>query len=169
MESFYYLLGITVYMIFISRVILSYIFSDTDIDLDADGDMDFDLNSLFSPKGVLHFLMGFTGWICSRLFVSHTLEYYDYLIAGILGFLFFLSLGICYSVCYATKYEPRPREGKDLIGEKALIYLLKENNSEGFLYYALVEYKEVIVFSKTEVSLGSKVILNNYINNIYYL
>ena len=62
--EWYYILGIISYGIFIVQFILSNLgFGDTDIDIDLDGDIDFDVSDLLSFKGLIHFLMGFSGWL----------------------------------------------------------------------------------------------------------
>ena len=62
--EWYYVLGIISYGIFIVQFILSNLgFGDTDIDIDLDGNVDFDVSDLLSFKGLIHFLMGFSGWL----------------------------------------------------------------------------------------------------------
>ena len=62
--EWYYILGIISYSIFILQFILSNIgIGDSDIDIDCDGDSDFSINDLLSFKGLIHFAMGFSGWL----------------------------------------------------------------------------------------------------------
>ena len=79
--EWYYVLGIISYSIFIVQFILSNLgFGDTDIDIDLDGDADFDVSDLLSFKGLIHFLMGFSGW----LMLSGTVNVFTIVIAVIL-------------------------------------------------------------------------------------
>ena len=47
--------------IFLLQFVISVFFGDLDMDVDGDANVDFDLGSLFSFKGLVHFLIGF-GW-----------------------------------------------------------------------------------------------------------
>ena len=47
--------------IFLLQFVISVFFGDLDMDVDGDANADFDLGSLFSFKGLVHFLIGF-GW-----------------------------------------------------------------------------------------------------------
>lgn len=57
---------------------------DTDLDLDGELDMD-----VVSFKGPVHFVMGASGWLCIKHSVSHSIEWYDYLIAVFFLWLYF--------------------------------------------------------------------------------
>ena len=62
--EWYYILGIISYGIFIIQFILSNLgISDTDLDVDFDGNVDFSVSDLLSFKGLIHFAMGFSGWL----------------------------------------------------------------------------------------------------------
>ena len=94
--EWYYVLGIISYGIFIVQFILSNLgFGDTDIDIDLDGDVDFDVSDLLSFKGLIHFLMGFSGW----LMLSGTVNVSTVIIAIILGIGFMVGLYFIYKVC----------------------------------------------------------------------
>lgn len=81
MSETYYLLAAISYGIFIVQFILSWFGGDTDLDVDLDGDMD--VSDIVSFKGLVHFVMGASGWLCIKHSVSHSIEWYDYLIAAV--------------------------------------------------------------------------------------
>lgn len=62
--EWYYILGAVSYGIFIVQFILSsFGFLETDLDVDFDGNVDFNVSDLLSFKGLIHFAMGFSGWL----------------------------------------------------------------------------------------------------------
>lgn len=63
--------------IFLLQFVISIFFGGLDIDVDGDTNVDFDLGSLFSFKGLIHFLIGF-GWT-KVLFVGDA--WYTYALA----------------------------------------------------------------------------------------
>ena len=65
MMEWYYILGIISYGIFIVQFLLSNLFGwgDLDLDIDFDGEPDFGLGDVLSFKGLVHFAMGFSGWL----------------------------------------------------------------------------------------------------------
>ena len=65
--------------IFLLQFVISIFFGGLDIDVDGDTNVDFDLGSLFSFKGLIHFLIGF-GWT-KVLFVGDAWYTYAYLYA----------------------------------------------------------------------------------------
>ena len=51
--------------IFLLQFVISVFFGDLDMDVDGDANADFDLGSLFSFKGLVHFLIGAADNSCS--------------------------------------------------------------------------------------------------------
>jgi hypothetical protein len=99
MSETYYLLAAISYGIFIVQFILSWFGGDTDLDVDLDGELDMDVSDIVSFKGLVHFVMGASGWLCIKHSVSHSIEWYDYLIALICGILFVVILYYLYKLC----------------------------------------------------------------------
>ena len=58
--SWYLILFVATFAIFIVKLLISVFAGDFDLDVDLDGDSDCDTSSAFSFKGALHFLMGFS-------------------------------------------------------------------------------------------------------------
>ena len=100
MSETYYLLAAISYGIFIVQFILSWFGGDTDLDVDLDGELDMDVSDIVSFKGLVHFVMGASGWLCIKHSVSHSIEWYDYLIALICGILFVVILYYLYKLCF---------------------------------------------------------------------
>lgn len=63
MSETYYLLAAISYGIFIVQFILSWFGGDTDLDVDLDGELDMDVSDIVSFKGLVHFVMGVSGWL----------------------------------------------------------------------------------------------------------
>ena len=72
--------------IFLLQFVISVFFGDLDMDVDGDANADFDLGSLFSFKGLVHFLIGF-GWT-RVLFDGDTWQMYA--LAVLVGAVFML-------------------------------------------------------------------------------
>ena len=134
MEQIYYGIAIVVYGIFIIRFILSWIGGDFELDADAD----VDLGDVVSFKGATHFLMGFFGWLSTKLLMTHSLEWYDYLIGFILGIIFVIILFYIYKFMMKLESMPILLTGKDLIGRSAKVYLHCGKDGELYKYIIVV-------------------------------
>ena len=134
MEQIYYGFTIIIYGIFIIRFILSWIGGDFELDADAD----VDLGDVVSFKGATHFLMGFFGWLSTKLLMTHSLEWYDYLIGFILGIIFVIILFYVYKFMMKLESMPILLTGKDLIGRPAKIYLHCGKDGELYKYIIVV-------------------------------
>lgn len=161
--EWYYILGIISYGIFIVQFALSNLgFGDTDIDIDLDGDVDFDVSDLLSFKGLIHFLMGFSGW----LMLSGTVNVFTIIIAIILGISFMVGLYFIYKVCMKFNSEPTIKTGVELIGETATVYLPYLENK---YICTLKDSREIVCSSELPLKIGSTVCINSYISGIYYV
>lgn len=116
MSETYYLLAAISYGIFIVQFILSWFGGDTDLDVDLDGELDMDVSDIVSFKGLVHFVMGASGWLCIKHSVSHSIEWYDYLIALICGILFVVILYYLYKLCLKLQHQVIPEKGEALVG-----------------------------------------------------
>lgn len=67
--------------------IMSWVFGDFDIDLDGDADIDGDGSSILSFKGIIHFVLGFSGVLCVFAYVcdTHTFTWWQYSVATVGG------------------------------------------------------------------------------------
>ena len=103
MSEVYYLLAAISYGIFLVQFILSWFGGDTDLDVDLDGELDMNVSDIVSFKGLIHFIMGASGWLCVKQSISHSVEWYDYLIALVCGILFVVILYYLYKLCSSIK------------------------------------------------------------------
>lgn len=124
MLEWYYILGIISYGIFLIQFILSFIFGDFDIDIDFDNELDFDSNSLLSFKGLIHFLMGFSGWL--MLIGKVTLIH---IIIGIIfGIIFVILLYYIYKLCMKFNSQRTINEYEKLVGKSVqVLYIISSD------------------------------------------
>ena len=90
--------------IFLLQFVISVFFGDLDMDVDGDANADFDLGSLFSFKGLVHFLIGF-GWT-RVLFDGDTWQMYA--LAVLVGAVFMLVLFYSYVLAYRLQNLRKP-------------------------------------------------------------
>lgn len=133
MEQIIYGITIVLYAVFIIRFILSWVGGDFDLDMDADGDVD--LSDVVSFKGATHFLMGFFSWLSTKLMITHSIMWYDYIIAFVIGLIFFIMLLFIYKFMMKLEHKPLICSGKDLVGKPAKVYANKGNDGE---YYKFI-------------------------------
>lgn len=119
MMEWYYILGIISYGIFIVQFLISNFFGwgDLDFDVDFDGEPDFGLGDILSFKGLVHFAMGFSGW----LMLVKEITPITIIIAIIIGFAFIVILYYAYRLCLKFNNEPTIKKGEELIGKEVSI------------------------------------------------
>lgn len=98
--SWYIILFLTCLCFFIIKTLISFFAGDTDIDFDVDGDIDFDISTLFSFKGILHFLLGFSSFLTveEKFGEVSSISPYHYLIAIVIGLIFTICLFYLYKL-----------------------------------------------------------------------
>lgn len=170
MEQIYYGITIVVYGVFILRFILSWVGGDFELDADAD----LDLGDVISFKGLTHFLMGLFGWLSTKLLITHSLQWYDYLIGFILGLLFVIILFYVYKLMMKLESKPIILFGKDLIGHQGTIYLKQyEDLDTGLKHYTITVNNgggtvELSAISPKSFRTGDSIIITDF-ENSYYL
>lgn len=168
MENIYYGVAIVFYSIFIVRFILSWI----DGDFEIDGDADIDLGDVVSFKGATHFMMGLSGWLSVKSIVS-TVQWYDYITAIIVGFLFVVMLFYVYKLMLKLESKPTILEGNDFIGKSGKIYLTSGN--DGLFYYYMITAAngngtvELYAKSTNKYNVGDSIIINKFEGNYYII
>lgn len=183
------LYGVTAFLygLFVIRFVLSWVLGefdadadvDADVDTDIDADADADANSessvslsdLVSFKGATHFGMGFFGWLSSKQYLTHHIEWYDWLIAFILGLIFVIVLYFIYKLMLKLETKPKILSGKQLIGTKATIYLVLPEETDYYKYVITVNNGvgtvEVTAKSKVKYSIGDVTKIINFENEVY--
>lgn len=163
MMNVYYLLAGISYGIFIVQFILSWFGGDTDLDVDLDGELDMDVGDIVSFKGLIHFLMGFSGWLC----VKHSIEWYDYLIALAIGIGFIFILYYLYKVCLRLQHIS---EEENLVWKSGYVTLQWEDH-----FIVTVEAngisQEIAAYPespKMGYKIGTHVLITKFENGKYY-
>ena len=166
-EQIYYAVALTVYSIFIIRFILSWIGADFDIDADVD------ISDVVSFKGLTHFLMGFSGWLSVKSYITHNVMWYDYLIALILGIIFVILLYFVYKLLISLETKPQILFGKQLIGKTGKIYIILEPEDSIKKYIITVGNglgtQEYPAKSNNSYKLGDEVVISDYVNAYYII
>ena len=166
-EQIYYAVALTVYSIFIIRFILSWIGADFDIDADID------ISDVVSFKGLTHFLMGFSGWLSVKSYITHNVMWYDYLIALILGVIFVILLYFVYKFLISLETKPQILFGKQLIGKTGKIYIILEPEDSIKKYIITVGNglgtQEYPAKSNNSYKLGDEVVISDYVNAYYII
>ena len=166
-EQIYYAIALTVYSIFIIRFILSWVGADFDIDADVD------ISDVVSFKGLTHFLMGFSGWLSVKSYITHNVMWYDYLIALILGVIFVILLYFVYKLLISLETKPQILSGKQLIGKTGKIYVILEPEDSIKKYIITVGNglgtQEYPAKSNNSYKLGDEVVISDYVNAYYII
>ena len=166
-EQVYYAIALIVYSIFIIRFILSWIGADFDVDADID------IGDVVSFKGLTHFLMGFSGWLSVKSYITHNVMWYDYLIALILGVIFVILLYFVYKLLISLETKPQILSGKQLIGKTGKIYVILEPEDSIKKYIITVGNglgtQEYPAKSNNSYKLGDEVVISDYVNAYYII
>lgn len=166
-EQIYYAVALTVYSIFIIRFILSWVGADFDVDADVD------IGDVVSFKGLTHFLMGFSGWLSVKSYITHNVMWYDYLIALILGIIFVILLYFVYKLLISLETKPQVLFGKQLIGKTGKIYIILEPENSIKKYIITVGNglgtQEYPAKSNNSYKLGDEVVISDYVNAYYII
>ena len=166
-EQIYYAVALTVYSIFIIRFILSWVGADFDVEADVD------VSDVVSFKGLTHFLMGFSGWLSVKSYITHNVMWYDYLIALILGIIFMILLYFVYKLLISLETKPQILSGKQLIGKTGKIYVILEPEDSIKKYIITVGNglgtQEYPAKSNNSYKLGDEVVISDYINAYYII
>lgn len=164
--EWYYILGIISYGIFIIQFLLSSFFGgDTEIDVDFDGEGDFDTSSLLSFKGLVHFAMGFSGW----LMLTGKVTVLTVCTGVLIGVIFMMLLYYLYKLCMHFHSEPTEKDGMELIGHPVtVIFVWPERNYCVGVPVGL-PYREIQCFSSTPLNIGDRKTITSYTNSIYQI
>ena len=166
-EQIYYAVALTVYSIFIIRFILSWVGADFDVEADVD------VSDIVSFKGLTHFLMGFSGWLSVKSYITHNVMWYDYLIALILGVIFVILLYFVYKLLISLETKPQILFGKQLIGKTGKIYIILEPEDSIKKYIITVGNglgtQEYQAKSNNSYKLGDEVVISDYVNAYYII
>lgn len=133
-ENIIYVIAIVCLGIFIIRVILALIGCDTDFDADAD----FDLGDLISFKGVLHFLIGFSGYLSYRFQEKLYTGTHDIAWACVIGLIVMILLYFTYMLLAKLDSPQKQLDPELLIGYNGRIDTVVDE--EKHIYNVTVTY-----------------------------
>lgn len=163
--EWYYILGAISYGIFIIQFILSnFGFSETDLDVDFDGDADFSVSDLLSFKGLIHFAMGFSGF----LMLIEKVNVLTISIACVVGIALMFVLYLVYKLCMKFNSEPTVKSKADLVGEVVIVYIPLPNGNCVCKVDA-PNYTEITCKADAEVKVGDILTIKSYKDGIYYI
>lgn len=169
MEQIYFTIAAVVYGIFIIRFILSCIGGD----IELDGDLD--LGDVVSFKGLIHFLMGLFGWLSVKGFLTHSIQWYDYLIGFVVGLIFVIVLFYVYKFMMKLESKPTILLGNDLIGHSGTIYFKNYTDKNTGLHHYIITINngggtvELSAISKELFHTGDSITIKNYSNSYYII
>lgn len=163
--EWYYILGTVSYSIFIIQFILSnFGFFETDLDVDFDGDADFSVSDLLSFKGLVHFAMGFSGW----LMLTGKITAVTIFCAFLVGIIFIVVLYFVYKLCMKFNSEPTVKAKSDLVGKVVMVYIPLPNGNCVCKVNA-PSYTEITCKADSEVKVGDILTIKSYKDGIYYI
>ena len=170
--DWYYILFAIVFTIFIIKTIISWVAGEVDVDFDLDGDIDFDISSMFSFKGILHFLMGFSSYLSVvAYFDTNKFSTLDYINSICIGILFMVGLWYLYKLM--MKFNHINHDNPDFSGMDCTVLTNLGNGS----YVVMINTPQGS-FKKTmnhmnndkEISVGSQLrIAKDMSNNVYVI
>lgn len=173
LTTIYYSLAIIAYSIFLVQFIMAMCGGtdlDMDIDFDGDGIGDLSWGDIFSFKGLIHFLMGFAGWL-SLSSLNGGIAWYDYLIAIALGLVFVIVLFYVGMLLLKLKHEPTGETAKDFIGHTGVVTIVCDDDQYAY-YVSMPDFggQEIKVYSyKYRYDLGDKIKISSYENGKYFV
>jgi len=173
LTTIYYSLAIIAYSIFLIQFFIAMFGGtdfDTDIDFDGDGFGDLSWGDILSFKGIIHFLMGFAGWL-SLVSYNGTLVWYDYLIAIVLGIAFTVILFYIGILLLKLRHEPVGQTPEDFIGHKGVVSIVCTDEENAY-YVNIPDFngQEIKVYSLNEKhKLGDEVIIISADNGKFYV
>ncbi len=179
MEQVYYALAIASYALFIVRFILSLVGGiDMDTDIDTNVNIHTDssgltLSDIVTFKGATHFIMGSSGWLALKSYTTHNVQWYDFLIALMLGIIFVIILYFIYKFLTKLEYNPKILSGTNLVGSYATVYL-KTGTVGNYYEYSITANNgsgtvELAAKSKQLYSIGTSVVINSYEDGYYLI
>lgn len=167
-NNLFLLIALVASGIFILQFVISIFVGDLDVDVDGDGGADFDMGSLFSFKGLVHFLIGF-GWT-KVLFAGNT--WTSYALAIIVGMGFMVALFYTYMLAYRLQNLRRPERSESIVGRCGRIYInLGEGRYTIFVDRdgSLRELDVVSASGRTDYLTDQVVTVTDFKDNIFYI
>ncbi|NPD90916.1 hypothetical protein [Xylanibacter muris] len=154
--------------VFLLQFVISIFFGDVDVDVDSDASADTDVSSVFSFKGLIHFLIGF-GW---TRFLIQGASWVSYIGAFLVGIVFVFILWYLYILAFRLQKIRKPENANQLVGRSGYIYANRGNGN--YIIHterdgAIRELDVVSGSGKKDYATNEKVTIEGYKNNTYYI
>ena len=171
--DWYYILFVVVFTIFIIKNIISWIAGEVDVDFDLDENIDYDISSMFSFKGIIHFLLGFSSYLSLNGYFHGNAKiiFTDYVIGIIVGCVFMIGLWYLYKLM--MKFNHANHDNPDFFGMDCTVLTNLGNGS----YVVMINtpqgsFKKTInhINNDKDISIGSQLrIAKDMSNNKYVI
>lgn len=167
-QTFFLAIALVSSGVFLVQFVISTFFGSVDVDVDGSGDADTDMGSVFSFKGLVHFLIGF-GWT-KVLFVGDAWQ--TYAGAVLAGLVFVFVLFYLYLLAFRLQKLRKPEGPGEIVGRAGRVYV---NMGDG-RYTLFVERdgssRQLDVVSETgkaDYQTNETVTVTQYKGNTYYI
>ena len=166
-ENIIYVIAGVCLGIFAIRVILALIGCDTDFDADAD----FDLGDLISFKGVLHFLMGFSGYLSYRFHGKLYTGMHDIAWACIIGLIVMILLYFTYMLLAKLDSPQKDLDPEKLVGLKGIVDVVIDEERHIFRITVPYDINALTVTARSNKSWkpSDEVTILAFTNNFYLI
>ena len=162
-ENIIYIIAGVTFCIFLIKLIGAL------IGVDCEADLDFDFGDIISFKGIVHFLMGFSGYL-SCMFYQDTYEgLKDVAIASLIGLVVMILLYFTYILIYKLDSPHEVITGEHLVGRKATISSIEDKENHLYSIDVVVNMNSITVRAQSDKSyrVGDEVIISKFTDNIY--
>lgn len=163
-ENIIYIIAGVTFCIFVFKLLFAL------IGFDFEADLDFDFGDIISFKGIVHFLMGFSGYLS---YVFH-LDIYkgtqDVAIASCIGLLVMILLYFTYTLIYKLDSPHKVVKPIDIVGRKATINFIEDKEKGLYLIDVVVDMNSMTFRAQSDKNykVGDEVIVLKLADNFIY-
>jgi len=164
-ENIIYIIAGVTFCIFVLKLLCAL------IGFDFEADIDFDFGDIISFKGIVHFLMGFSGYL-SIMFHNGTYSgTKDIVCAGIIGLIVMILLYFTYMLIYKLDSPHETKTGEQLVGRKATINSIEDKEKHLYSIDVVVNMNSITVRAQSDKSyrVGDEVIISQFKDNLYLI
>lgn len=138
---------------------------------DCEADLDFDFGDIISFKGIVHFLMGFSGYLSCVFYQDTYRGIKDVAIAGFIGLVVMILLYFTYMLIYKLDSPHEVITGEKLVGHKATISSIIDKNEKLYSLDVVVNMNSITITAKSDKNyrVGDEVIISKFTDNIHLI
>lgn len=139
--------------------------------IDCEADIDFDFGDIISFKGIVHFLMGFSGVLSYKFHYGTYNGLKDIAIAAIIGLIVMILLYFTYILIYKLDSPLKTPSGEQLVGRRARISSIDNKDEHLYSIDVVVDMNSITVRAKSDKSykVGDEVIISQFTDNLYLI